>query len=238
MADSNEHIETIGKIWDSLSTGGRIRFFGYLFGVLFAAIASSIYFGGRYADVKIAALEARYERELMNQDEGRMLQIKDLRRQLSAHLWTKESGCPDFENAQPFQTSQESYLVEYLTKRNDENTTLQMSEFFEKYAYRAVHWEGFVWNIVDEGHVMRVTMAFPQYNNSQTMLVNCYFAKEIVYPKEHMGRGEWMWVTGVLNRSGELVKCSLVGGGSGVPANQLRVIAPSEAPHPVPPPKS
>jgi hypothetical protein len=230
MKESNEHIETIGKIWDSLSTGGRIRFIGYLLGILFAATGASFYLGGWRADARIAALEAKYERDLTDRDEGRLSQIKDLRHQLSMHLWSKESGCPDFVNAEPLPTSQESLLKEYLKERNDEKTSVQMSDFFDKYANRAVHWEGFVWDVVDEGHMMRVTMAFPQYKCPQTLLVNCYFTKELVYPKNHWCRGNWMAIQGVLNRCGEVVKCSVMGEGSGVSAKQLRVIAPSEVP--------
>jgi hypothetical protein len=66
------------------------------------------------------------------------------------------------------------------------------------------------------------------------MLVNCYFATEKVCPKDHWYPGNMMLVNGVLNRHGELVKCSTTGEGSGVKGSQLQALAPTEIPWVVP----
>ena len=281
MAESKEHVETIGKIWDSLSTGNRILFVCFVLGLLGAVGGAGYWLGNYQTELKLAALEAKHERDLTTTDRQRLEQIDDLRNKLSnsdrqrleqldglrsksssnerfrleqiddlrsklsTHVWSKDSGCPDLENAEPIQTSQEGFLIEYLKERcenhpiaktgidwgKDVKTTVRMGDFFRKYAKHKVLWEGMIWDVVDEGHLIRLSMVLT-HKCPQTIIVNCYFAKELLSEKilGSLQRGVSVSVLGVLNGNGELVKCHPPGIGTGVPASELKLIAPNAPP--------
>jgi hypothetical protein len=165
MPDLKDNAETIGAIWDSLNSAKKFRLVALALGLVIATGSAGFWLGTLSGASRIAAQEAKHERDLTEHDRQRLDQIKDLRRRLEDHAWPKEAGIPDVPDAEAIGTSQESFLNEYFRARDSEKadkTTIKLDEFFRKYQGRAVHWSGYVWDVSDAFNLVCVTMALPQ----------------------------------------------------------------------------
>lgn len=224
-------IELAGGVWDSLKTSQRIALLFLLGAAVSGAFWLGVRSGGQTGESKLAAMEAKYEREITElkrkQSEAAPIGLTiepEVIKVLPGHSEQEEKPVPEVTSeppakselvvsapAKPEPEKSDTTIVEFVRRsetlrgRNPNETETRLNSFIVGSSEGKLHtWKGYVEQIYSNGPYIVLTLQ-ADLANRQSFAPQCVFDER---PDMNIINGlrkdQEIMVSGVMNSRGEL----------------------------------